>query len=194
MLYQSTRGNAPKLSFEEVVLAGLASDGGLYMPEHMPEFTEADLFEMVGLSYPELALRILTPFVGNALSEDELRQLLHESYDGFRHDAIAPLKQMGHNQYVLELFQGPTLAFKDFALQFLGRLLSFILERRGEKVVVLGATSGDTGSAAISGCRGRDNMDIFILFPDGRVSDVQRKQMTTIADANVHNVRAKRYV
>jgi threonine synthase len=186
MKYVSTRGNAPVLGFDDVVLAGLASDGGLYVPEKLPSFSRADIEAMAGMHYTDLAATIMRPFVGGALSEHELRDLLNASYSDFRHAAIAPLKQIDVREWVLELFHGPTLAFKDFALQFLGRLMHHILTKKGQKLVVLGATSGDTGSAAIAGCRGSEAMDIVILFPHGRVSDVQRRQMTTVADKNVH--------
>lgn len=186
--YHSTRGNAPILNFEDAVLTGLASDGGLYVPSRLPQFSTHQIAAMKGISYPELAFRLIQPFVGDAISEDELLSLLSESYREFRHRAVAPLKQLGNQEWVLELFHGPTLAFKDFALQFLGRLISHILKKRQEKIVILGATSGDTGSAAIAGCRGRDNMQIVILYPHGRVSDVQRRQMTTVEDGNVHCV------
>ncbi len=186
--YISTRGAAPALNFEEVVLAGLASDGGLYVPEIIPTFTMPEITAMRCLSYPELAYTIISKFTGDCIAPDALNHIIAESYKSFRHTAVAPLKQLDAHTHVLELFHGPTLAFKDFALQFLGRLLGHILEKRGQKVTVIGATSGDTGSAAIAGCQGRANMDIFILFPEGRVSDVQRRQMTTITDKNVHNI------
>lgn len=186
--YISTRGQAPELGFEDVVLAGLATDGGLYIPKTLPRVEPHELLAWAKLSYAELAYKVISPFVGDAIPEKDLRQLLNDTYAGFRHAAVAPLVQVGHNRYILELFHGPTLAFKDFALQFLGRLLDYFLTRRGERITIVGATSGDTGSAAIAGCRGRSNMDIFILHPEGRVSDVQRRQMTTVADANVHNI------
>ncbi|MCI5049390.1 MAG: threonine synthase [Rickettsiales bacterium] len=188
MKYISTRGKAPSLGFEEVVLAGLASDGGLYVPETIPTFSPEEIASFKDLSYRELAVKIMQPYVADALSEDELTKLVNESYDSFRHEAIAPLKQLNTNEWVLELFHGPTLAFKDFALQFLGRLVDHFLTRRDKHVVVLGATSGDTGSAALAGCRGRDRMQSFILFPNNRVSEVQRRQMTTMTDANIHNI------
>lgn len=188
MAYISTRGQAPKLSFEEVVLAGLASDGGLYLPEALPHFSTHELSRMAGMSYTELAYTIIHPFVEGAVSDAQLKKIIEESYAGFAHKAVAPLKQLSTNEWLLELFHGPTLAFKDFALQFLGRLVDALLEKRNEKVVVLGATSGDTGSAAIAGCRGRSRMQIFILHPHERTSLVQRRQMTTVADANVHNI------
>ena len=188
MKYISTRGQAPALSFEDAVLAGLASDGGLYVPETIPQFSQEEIASWVGLSYQELAFRIMSPFVAGEIADDDLRRLIEQSYSTFRHDAIAPLVQTAHNEFVLELFQGPTLAFKDFALQFLGNLLEHVLTRRDQRVVIMGATSGDTGSAAIEGCRHSDHVDIFILHPLNRVSDVQRRQMTTVLDSNVHNI------
>jgi threonine synthase len=186
--YISTRGLAPALSFEEVVLTGLAPDGGLYVPETLPKFSREEIASWAGLSYQDLAFKIMQPFVAGALTDSEFKQLIAEAYSGFRHDAIAPLVQTGHNEWVLELFQGPTLAFKDFALQLLGHLLDHLLKKRNQKVVVMGATSGDTGSAAIEGCRRCDNIDIFILHPHNRVSEVQRRQMTTVLAPNVHNI------
>ena len=191
MNYISTRGKAPALGFEDVVLAGLASDGGLYVPETIPQFTPQQIAGLSALSYRELALEIMRPYVGDALTDTELASIINASYDSFRHEAIAPLTQLGSNEWLLELFHGPTLAFKDFALQFLGRLVDHFLIRRDESVVVLGATSGDTGSAALEGVRGRSRIQSFILFPHGRVSEVQRRQMTTIPDANVHNIALK---
>ena len=188
MKYISTRGQAPALSFEEVVLTGLAPDGGLYVPEQLPKFSAAEIASWAGLPYEELAFKIMSPFVAGAVPEDDFKRIINDAYKGFRHDAIAPLVQTGHNEWILELFQGPTLAFKDFALQFLGNLLDYILKKRDQKVVVMGATSGDTGSAAIEGCRHCDNIDIFILHPHNRVSDVQRRQMTTVLEDNVHNI------
>jgi len=186
--YISTRGQAPALNFEDVVLTGLAPDGGLYVPETLPHFSQDEIASWVGLSYDQLAFKIIAPFVDGAVSDDELKQIISEAYSSFRHQAIAPLVQTGHNEWVLELFQGPTLAFKDFALQFLGHLLDHLLKKRNQKVAVMGATSGDTGSAAIEGCRRCDNIDIFILHPHKRVSDVQRRQMTTVLEDNVHNI------
>ncbi len=186
MQYHSTRGDAPVLSFDEVALAGLASDGGLYLPQSVPTLSAKEIEALRGLPYAELAFRILQPFMAGSVPDEVLKTMLDESYATFRHAAVAPTKQLGENQFLLELFHGPTLAFKDFALQFLGRLMDYLLKERGERASVLGATSGDTGSAAISGFRGKDQMDIFILFPQGRISDVQRRQMTTVSDANVH--------
>lgn len=188
MRYVSTRGRAPVLEFEDVLLAGLATDGGLYVPETLPAFDRDELEAMAALDYNGLARRLLLPFVGDTFDEDELGALIEASYVSFRHAAIAPLVQLDHQQWVLELFHGPTLAFKDFALQLLGRLLDAVLTRRGEKVVIMGATSGDTGSAAIAGCQHCENVDIFILHPHARVSDVQRRQMTTLSGPTVHNL------
>lgn len=188
MKFISTRGKAPALSFEDVVLTGLASDGGLYVPETIPQFSADDIASMRGLPYNELAFKIMSPFIAGAVSDSDLKDIIDRSYQSFRHSAIAPLVQTGHNEWILELFQGPTLAFKDFALQFLGNLLDHILEKRQQKVVIMGATSGDTGSAAIEGCRHCKNVDIFILHPNKRVSDVQRRQMTTVLEGNVHNI------
>ncbi|MEM6604330.1 MAG: threonine synthase [Pseudomonadota bacterium] len=188
MRYLSTRGGAPELNFEGALLAGLASDGGLYVPETLPKFSNDQLSAMADLSYPELAYRVIEPFVGDTFSDGELATLIDQAYADFRHSAVAPLVQLDQQQWILELFHGPTLAFKDFALQLLGRLLDAVLTRRGQKVVVLGATSGDTGSAAIAGCKACSNIDVFILYPHQRVSEVQRRQMTTQSSANVHNI------
>lgn len=191
--YISSRGQAAALSFEDVVLTGLAPDGGLYLPEELPQFTHEEIASWAGLEYKALALKIIMPFVAGEIPEADLKRLIDVSYriekgKGFRHQAIAPLVQTGHNEWILELFQGPTLAFKDFALQFLGNLLDYVLKKRNQKVVIMGATSGDTGSAAIEGCRDCENVDIFILHPHERVSDVQRRQMTTVLEDNVHNI------
>lgn len=188
MKYISTRGQAPSLSFEYVVLTGLASDGGLYLPETMPTFSKDEIAEMAGMSYQDLAFKVMAPFVAGEVPDADLKTIIDKSYATFRHTAIAPLVQTAHNEFILELFQGPTLAFKDFALQFLGNLLDYILDKRQQKVVVMGATSGDTGSAAIEGCCHCDNVDIFILHPHNRVSDVQRRQMTSVLTNNVHNI------
>lgn len=186
--YVSTRGSAPVLSFEDAVLAGLASDGGLYVPDHIPAFSMAEIAGMQAMSYQELAFTVMSRFTGDSIAPEDLERMIADSYATFRHDAVAPLKQLDAHTFLLELFHGPTLAFKDFALQFLGRLLDHILTKRDQRAVIVGATSGDTGSAAISGCSGRENIDIFILHPKGRVSEVQRKQMTTVLDKNVHNI------
>ena len=188
MKYISTRGDAPKLDFEEVLLTGLASDGGLYVPETLPSFSDSEIADMAGLDYPQLAQRIISPFVAGSIPEADLQTIIEETYAEFRHNAVAPMVQIAANQWVMDLFHGPTLAFKDFALQLLGRLLDYMLERKHQKVVIMGATSGDTGSAAIEGCKRCRNIDIFILHPHQRVSDVQRRQMTTVDGAGIHNL------
>ncbi|MCH8552958.1 MAG: threonine synthase [Natronospirillum sp.] len=188
MKYISTRGQAPALDFEDVLLTGLAPDGGLYVPEKLPSFSLTEIRSWRDLPYDELAYRVLKPFVAGFIEDDEFRTMLHDTYAAFGHKAVAPVRQLDHNEYVLELFHGPTLAFKDFALQLLGRLLDHALEKRGEKAVIMGATSGDTGSAAIEGCRRCANIDIFILHPHQRVSEVQRRQMTTVLSDNIHNI------
>jgi len=188
MKYISTRQFSPALGFEDVVLQGLANDGGLYVPEILPNFTAANLKEMAGLNYQDLAYEIISPFIQDEISSKDLKDIIKKSYQTFSHTAIAPLKQINHNQYLLELFHGPTLAFKDFALQFLGNLFQYVLNKRDERVVIIGATSGDTGSAAIMGCKACKQAEIFILHPHNKVSDVQRKQMTSVLDDNVHNI------
>ena len=188
MKYISTRGEAPVLNFEEVLLAGLASDGGLYVPEALPTFSKEEIASWAGLEYNELAYKIIAPFVSDCVAADDLKKMIDETYAGFNHSAVAPLKELGTNEWVLELFHGPTLAFKDFALQLLGRLMDYALAKRNERLVIMGATSGDTGSAAIEGCRHSDHLDIFILHPYNRVSEVQRRQMTTILEDNVFNI------
>tara|TARA_A100001391_G_scaffold78331_1_gene50650 strand:- start:109480 stop:110880 length:1401 start_codon:yes stop_codon:yes gene_type:complete len=188
MKYVSTRGNAPSLDFEGVTLAGLASDGGLYVPEAWPRFSEAEIAAMAGLSYVELAVKVMLPFVTPSLTEDELRALCTRAYGRFAHQAVTPLAQFDQQHWLLELFHGPTLAFKDVALQLLGRLFEHFLAKREDHLTIVGATSGDTGSAAIDAVAGRERVDIFMLHPDGRVSDVQRRQMTTVLAPNVHNI------
>ena len=184
MRYISTRGQAPALDFEEVLLAGLARDGGLYVPETIPTLTAAEIASLAGRPYEEVAVRVMQPFTG--LPEGDLAGMVGRAYAGFGHPARAPLRQLGPNHFLLELFHGPTLAFKDFAMQLIGQLFQRVLERRGERVTIVGATSGDTGSAAIEAFRGLDDVDVFILFPEGRVSEVQRRQMTTPVEDNVH--------
>ncbi|SIQ72881.1 threonine synthase [Marinobacterium stanieri] len=188
MNYISTRGQAPKLKFADVLLAGLASDGGLYVPEELPKFSQDEIASWAGLSYAELAYKVIKPFVDDCISDADLKRMVDETYAAFNHSAVAPLKELGTNEWVLELFHGPTLAFKDFALQLLGRLMDHVLAERGERLVIMGATSGDTGSAAIEGCRHSDHLDIFILHPYQRVSEVQRRQMTSILEDNVFNI------
>ncbi|WP_100640020.1 threonine synthase [Marinobacter salexigens] len=191
MRYISTRGEAPALGFEDVLLTGLAPDGGLYVPESLPHFSLEEIRSWRGLPYTQLAFNIMYPFVEEAIPEADFRQMLNETYAAFAHKAVAPLVQLDSNEWVMELFRGPTLAFKDFALQLLGRLLDYVLEKRQEHAVIMGATSGDTGSAAIEGCRHCDHVDIFILHPYQRVSEVQRRQMTTVLGDNVHNIAIK---
>lgn len=186
MKYISTRGQAPELSFEEAMLTGLARDGGLYLPAEIPVLSQDEIAAMAGLPYEEIAFRVMWPYVSGSFAGDEFKEIIARAYAGFGHDARAPLKQLNENHFLLELFHGPTLAFKDFAMQLIGQLFQVALKRRGERVTIVGATSGDTGSAAIEAFRGLDAVDVFILFPHGRVSEVQRRQMTTPADSNVH--------
>ncbi|MCV0428239.1 MAG: threonine synthase [Roseibium sp.] len=188
MKYSSTRGEAPVLEFSDVLLQGLARDGGLYLPETWPQFDAETIASFAGKPYQDVAFEIIRLFIGDAIPEDDLKRMIAEAYAGFRHPAVTPLVQTGANTFILELFHGPTLAFKDVAMQLLGRMMDYVLTRRGLRATIVGATSGDTGGAAIDAFRGRERTDIFILFPDGRVSDVQRRQMTTPADANVHTL------
>lgn len=186
MQYVSTRGEAPELGFSDVLLAGLARDGGLYVPKQWPHFSKTEIAAMRGLSYPDLAVRLLTPFVAGDIPHDVFEKIVHEAYATFRHEAVCPLVQLGPNLFSLELFHGPTLAFKDVAMQLLARLMDHVLAERGERATIVGATSGDTGGAAIDAFAGRARSDIFILFPHGKVSPVQQRQMTTSTAANVH--------
>ena len=188
MRFISTRGISESCTFEDAVLTGLAPDGGLYVPEELPDFSVDTISSWSELSYEDLAVNIMYPFVETAISRKSLKEIVKKSYAGFRNSEIAPMLEFQDNSWILELFHGPTLAFKDFALQFLGNLLDHMVESRKEKLVVLGATSGDTGSAAIEGCQDCQNIDIFILHPHNRVSEVQRRQMTTIKKKNVHNI------
>ena len=188
MHYVSTRGAEARLNFEAVTLAGLAPDGGLYVPESWPQLSQDEIRGLAGLSYVETAVRVMRPFIGGALSDDELRSMCALAYGRFSHRAVAPLAQLDEQHWVLELFHGPTLAFKDVALQLLGLLFERFLRERPEHLTVIGATSGDTGSAAIDALAGRAKVDIFMLHPLGRVSDVQRRQMTTVKAPNVHNI------
>ncbi len=186
MKYVSTRGAAPELTFEEAMLSGLARDGGLYVPETIPQLSADDLRALHGQSYEETAFRVMRPFLGDSFTDEVFADLIARAYAGFGHAARAPLKQLEPGHFLLELFHGPTLAFKDFAMQLIGQLFQEALARRGERVTIVGATSGDTGSAAIEAFRGLDAVDVFILYPHGRVSEVQRRQMTTPVEANVH--------
>jgi threonine synthase len=188
MQYVSTRGQAPVRDFNGVLLAGLAEDGGLYVPQTWPEFSHADLRAMRGLPYAELAARVMQPFVGNTIPYATLQGICRDAYAGFGHPAVAPLIQLDSALWTQELFHGPTLAFKDMAMQVIGRLFDHVLSAGDHRVTIVGATSGDTGSAAIEACANRDRVDIVILHPAGRTSEVQRRQMTTVRAANVGNL------
>ena len=188
MKYISTRGGCVPQNFEQVLLTGLAPDGGLFVPENLPKFSIVEIGEMQSLDYSDLVIKIISPFVDGEIPDSDLREIVRESYLGFKNTEIAPLKKLSDTEYLLELYHGPTLAFKDFALQVLGRLLNYVLVKKNKRVVILGATSGDTGSAALEGCRHSDRVDIFILHPHNRVSEVQRKQMTTVTGNNVFNL------
>ena len=191
MQYISTRDAripSERLAFDQVLLAGLARDGGLYVPAEWPRLTEDGLRALRGKSYAEIAAAVIAPFVGDAIAPAVLRRLIETAYQGFGHAAVAPLKQLAPELWLMELFHGPTLAFKDYALQLVGPLFDHVLERRGERATIIGATSGDTGSAAIEACRDRAALDIFILYPHGRISEVQRRQMTTVVSPNVHAI------
>ncbi|MGI9352630.1 MAG: threonine synthase [Rhizobiaceae bacterium] len=186
MKYISTRGQAPELSFRDVLLEGLALDGGLYLPEAWPTISHEEIRAMANRSYASNAKDILRPFVAGEIPESDFDRMVDEAYSTFHHAAVAPLVQIGSNHWVMELFHGPTLAFKDVAMQLLARMMDYVLAERSQRATIVGATSGDTGSAAIEAFRGRENTDIFILFPHGKVSPVQQRQMTTVPDANVH--------
>ena len=186
MRYISTRGTAPELSFEEAMLTGLARDGGLYVPQDIPTLTHAQIAAMAGKSYEDVAFDVMRPFIGDTFTDDQFKGLIAKAYAGFGHAARAPLVQLDSNHYLLELFHGPTLAFKDFAMQLIGQMFQAALSRSGNRVTIVGATSGDTGSAAIEAFRGLEAVDVFILYPHGRVSEVQRRQMTTPVEDNVH--------
>lgn len=186
MRYISTRGEAPALGFVEATLAGLARDGGLYVPAAWPRLDADTIAGFAGRPYAEVAVEVIRPFVGGAIPECDLARMTREAYGRFRHPAVAPLMQFGASDFLLELFHGPTLAFKDLAMQLLGRLVDEALATRGERTTIVVATSGDTGGAAIEAFRGRMRADLFVLFPQGRISDVQRRMMTTVEDDNVH--------
>jgi len=182
----STRGEAPPLGFADAMLAGLARDGGLYVPQSWPTLSNEIIAGFAGRPYPEVAVEVIRPFVGDSIAESDLARMAREAYGTFRHPAVAPLVQLGVNTFVLELFHGPTLAFKDVAMQLLARLMDHVLAARGEHRTIVVATSGDTGGAAVEAFGRRNQVDLIVLFPHGRISDVQRRMMTTIAAPNVH--------
>jgi threonine synthase len=184
--YLSTRGQAPKLGFADALLAGLARDGGLYAPMVLPEWRPERIRALRGLAYADAAVRVMEPFIAGAFDDTELAAMTAEAYAGFRRPATAPLVQIDVNLFALELFHGPTLAFKDFAMQWLGRAMNRVLSSRGIRATILGATSGDTGAAAIEAFGGQSRTDVYILYPQGRISEVQRRQMTTVGQPNVH--------
>ncbi len=189
--YLSTRGGESSLSYEDVLLSGLARDGGLFMPEEWPRFSLSDLNDMKGLSYAELACKIMSPFMSPCLTEDEVLKMSEDTYSNFNNNDVASLHKFEDNLHILELFHGPTLAFKDYAMQFLSRTFNKALQNKNKRGVILGATSGDTGSAALEAFKGKENIDIFILFPHGRVSEVQQKQMTWINEKGAYALSVK---
>ena len=191
MRYKSTRGESPEVTFSEVLLGGLAPDGGLYMPEAFPQFSIQEIQSWSELSFDQLASKILYPFVKEEIDEDTFLDLLKDAYSTFDKKDVVKLEKLEDNRWVLELFHGPTLAFKDVAMQLLGVLLNHFAKERGQKIVVLGATSGDTGAAAISACSRHENVEVYILYPHGKVTDFQRKQMTTTQSQNVHPIAVK---
>src|SRR6476660_3256800 len=186
MRYISTRGEAPSLDFVDVMLAGLARDGGLYVPERWPTIDRATVGKLAGKPYAEVAVEVIRPFVGDGIAEADLARMAREAYGSFRHPAVAPLTQLDPSLFVLELFHGPTLAFKDLAMQFVARLMDHVLHQRAERTTIVVATSGDTGGAAVEAFRGRAQVDVVVLFPQGRISEVQRRMMSTVPDSNVH--------
>ena len=188
MNYISTRGTAPKLSFDDVLLAGLARDGGLYLPETWPALSHQTIRSFATMSFADIAVEVIDPFTNTAISRADLARMTHDAYSGFGDPAVTPLVHLKPGTSILELFHGPTLAFKDVAMQLLARLMDHVLEKRGQRATIVGATSGDTGGAAIEAFRSSKRVDIVILFPDGRVSDVQRRMMTTPTEAHVHAV------
>ena len=186
MLHVSTRGAAARLSFSDALLAGLARDGGLYVPESWPQLSRDTIAGFAGMRYAEVAKRVLRPLIDGEIPDDALDEMIEAAYATFRHPAICPLTQIDDNLFLMELFHGPPLAFKDVAMQLLGRLMDYVLRQKGGRATIVGATSGDTGSAAVEAFKGLDQVDVFILFPHGRVSEVQRRQMTTVNAPNVH--------
>ena len=188
MRYVSTRGEAPELGFEDVLLTGLARDGGLYVPAQWPELSTREIIDLQGKSYEDVAYRVMHPFIGGAIPEADLKRMIAAAYGSFGHPAVAPLKQLDDNQWLLELFHGPTLAFKDVAMQLLARLMDWALAKRRATATIVGATSGDTGGAAIEAFKSSTHASVFMMHPHGRVSEVQRRQMTTVDSPSVHNI------
>lgn len=188
MKYISTRGEAPPIQFTETLLAGLAPDGGLYLPQAYPQFSQAQIAGFAGQAYGNVAEAVIKPFLGEGSEAAALPEMIAAAYGSFRHPAVAPLRQIDTNLFVLELFHGPTLAFKDLAMQLLARFVDYVLAARGRRATIIGATSGDTGAAAIEAFAGLPQVDVFILYPHGRVSDVQRRQMTTVDAPNIHTI------
>src|SRR6476619_8054231 len=188
MRYVSTRGEAPSLDFVDVILTGLARDGGLYVPERWPVLDRASIESFAGKPYAEVAVEVIRPFVGNGITEADLARMTREAYGDFHHPAVAPLTELNPNLFVLELFHGPTLAFKDLAMQLVARLMDHALHQRGERTTIVVATSGDTGGAAAEAFKGSEQVDVVVLFPRGRISDVQQRMMTTVPDSTVHAV------
>ena len=184
--YISTRGEAPKLGFCDVLLTGLARDGGLYVPEVWPRLAPETIAGFFGRPYWEVAVEVIRPFVAGEISDADLGRMANEAYATFRHPAIVPLDQVAPHQFILELFHGPTLAFKDVAMQLISRLMDHVLAKRGQRTTIVVATSGDTGGAAVDAFAGLDNVDLVVLFPHGRISDVQRRMMTTVGASNIH--------
>ena len=188
MKYISTRGQASALDFDDVLLSGLARDGGLYVPDIWPMFNSKEIEEFSSLSYNDMALKVIKPFVGNSINTTKLSQIINSSYGRFSSSDTAPIKEIGKNEYLLELFHGPTLAFKDIALQVLGHLFDHVLKTKGKTTTIIGATSGDTGSAAIEAMRDRESIEVFMLHPFNKISEIQRRQMTTVKSSNIHNI------
>ena len=186
MKYVSTRGQAPELTFEQAMLTGLARDGGLYVPKTFPTLTSKQISSFAGKPYEDVAFEVMKPFVGDTFTDTEFKEIIKRAYAGFSHAAKCPVVQLSENHFLLELFHGPTLAFKDVAMQLIGQMFDVALKRRGDRVTIVGATSGDTGSAAMEAFKGSDAVDLFIMYPHGRVSEVQRRQMTTPTETNVH--------
>jgi len=188
MKYVSTRGTAPALTFKQALLVGLAEDGGLYVPESWPRFTKAEIAAFRGKPYADVAFAVMRLFVGGEIPDSDLQKMINEAYATFHHPAVTPLVQINANAWLLELYRGPTMAFKDVAMQILARLMDYVLQEQGETLTIVGATSGDTGGAALAAFSGRENIDVFFMFPEGRVSPVQQRQMTTLRGTNTHAI------